>query len=221
MRFYYVVIMIFLVVFIVGCSNTNNISNIDKNNNIWGNNTFDVVKVGVPVVGKDLSEILVMMTPHSVDYEITSKGNVSEATMIYALPKFAMISDLPDQGKIEMIFDGESMITCTNTDDVWSCYILTAETPETVKITEDIKSGVLKITIIGTCNVASESGSKYEIESDGVKSIVCYTHDGILLEMKNNESEMIATKVSRGVSDDVFVPPSQPKDFRALTNKYD
>jgi len=197
-----------LLVFMTGCASTNNVEK-----------TTDDSKTPtqVPAAKKDLASILDNMAKYSADYTITSKkeNSVTKATLTYALPKFAMSTSIPE-GDVKMIFDGTSIITCTNMENIWGCYKMTADKPESIKITESLKSGASKATIVGTCKQAGESGTKYQVDSDSVTSTVCFTNDGIILEMNNAETDMVATRVSRSVSDSDFTPPATPKDISSM-----
>lgn len=207
MKIYNILVMLVLIVFLTGCSNTNQVSD---------EKTSDVkTPTEVSTSKKDLKSVLESATDYSADYTIVTKGETTNVKMVYDLPKFVMSTTIPE-GDMKTIFDGSSFIICSNTENEWGCFKMTSDKPENVKITDDIKSGASKITESGTCNRANEKGIKYDVESEGIKSTICYTSDGILLEMKSSENEMYATKVSRSVSSSEFIPPATPKDLASM-----
>ena len=207
MKIYQILVVLVLTIFIASCSNTSDSVKTEVSSGKTPTETA--------VAKKDLTDILANMAKYKADYDITSNGSVVKASLVYDLPRFAMSTKIAE-GDVKMIFDGVSFITCTNMENEWSCFKMSSDKPETVKITEDLKSGASKTTIIGTCKRAGESGTVYEVESKDEKSTVCYTNDGIVLEMKNENAEMIATKVIRGVSDSDFTPPATPKDLNQM-----
>lgn len=217
MKLYNLFLIFILLVFLSGCTDNNQV-NTDKTGKevSTSENKVDEKPVtAVSTVKKDLKLVLDSAIDYSADYAIISKGETSNAKMVYDLPRFAILTTSSD-GDIKMIFDGKSIITCSDMENSWTCYKMTAETPESVKISEDIKSGASKITEIGTCLRAGETGIKYDVDSIGAKSTICYTNDGILLEMKNNDTEMFAINVLRGISESDFTPPATPKDISSM-----
>jgi len=170
-------------------------------------------KVSAP--SNDLKDIVEKMPRYTADYDITTSGQTQKMKMIIAYPKFATVTETL-QGEVRSIFDGSSIISCADMQGSWQCFKMQSETPENIQTESDIKSGEAKTTYLGTCSKAGESGLSYEVENDGEKSTVCYTKEGILLEMKSRDTVMTATKISRSVSDSEFTPPAEPKDISSM-----
>jgi hypothetical protein len=151
---------------------------------------------------------------YTVDYDVTASGQTVKTTMVMDLPKFVMVSVA--QGiETRSIFDGSSMTVCSKPQGSWMCFKQDVKV-DSQKIEGEVKSGTAKTTYLGACSVAGEAGMNYEVESNGVKSNVCYTSDGILLSMKTTSTEMKATKVSRTVDSSLFTPPASAQDLSNL-----
>ncbi len=165
--------------------------------------------------GKSLKDILTARVKYTVDYDLTAAGKTQKMTMLMDLPKFATLMKT-EQGDAKTIFDGNTIYVCNNMQGSWQCFKMEAQQPDSVKIEKDVESGNVQSTYLGTCSRAGESGMKYEITTQNVKSTVCYTSDGILLEMTSPQSTMLATKVSRNVDSSEFVPPAAAQDLSQM-----
>jgi len=152
---------------------------------------------------------------YTADYAITAEGKTVNSRYIMDLPKFAMETNI-DEGISKSIFDGTTYYVCSMTDTEWQCFKMPMQNPDTVETEKSVNDGTATTEYIGTCSQAGESGLKYSITSKGETSTVCYTSDGILLETITSEMSMVATKVSRTVAADAFIPPAEPVDIPNL-----
>ncbi|MEK6822278.1 MAG: hypothetical protein AABY13_00490, partial [Nanoarchaeota archaeon] len=123
-----------------------------------------------------------------------------------------------------IIFDGTAVITCSNANG-WTCFKTSGSATASAQqdVQADVKANVdaagTTIEAAGTCSRAGESGKKFRMTADGATTTICYTNDGILLEMAANTGgqsvSMTATSVSRTVASSEFVPPATPQEFSA------
>jgi hypothetical protein len=179
-------------------------------------------KAEVKSTGKSLKDVLSAADMrYTADYKITSPSGTQTMTQVYDLPRFVSIMKL-EQGTTRSIFDGETFITCNDMQGSWQCIQMVNQDMGTAQSAEtDIKEGNVAPRYIGACSVAGESGSKYEYNAKGVTTTVCYTSDGIMLEMTTSEPKvtMVATKVSRSVDEKLFTPPAKPVDLASMMPK--
>lgn len=168
---------------------------------------------------KTLKEVFAGRTlKYTGEYTVTVNGTSSDLTQAFDVPKYVMLMNT-SSGESRTIFDGTSMVTCSNTGGSWQCLKITASQPESARVEDSVNQDTTKTVVIGTCKDAGETGTKYEVTpADGKKSTVCYTNDGILLEVTAEDSSysMVATKISRSVDSTLFVPPAEPQDLSAL-----
>ncbi len=153
---------------------------------------------------------------YTVDYEITTQGEKSNMKMAMDGIKFAQ-STSAEMIETKSIYDGQSFVSCTNMQNTWSCYKMTMQKPSTTDIEDQVNNGVTT-TYLGTCIVAGENGLKYEIKLNEAvdKSTICYTNDGILLQMTTTQMTMTATKVQRSIDESMFTIPAEPKDLSTI-----
>jgi hypothetical protein len=178
-------------------------------------------KTEVKSTGKALKDVLSAADMHyTADYKITSPSGTQTMTQVYDLPRFVSIMKL-EEGTTRSIFDGERFITCNDMQGSWQCIQMENQDLSTQNVENDIKEGNVAPRYVGTCSVAGESGSKYEYNAQGVTTTVCYTSDGIMLEMTTSEPvvKMVATKVSRSVDEALFTPPAKPVDLASMMPK--
>jgi hypothetical protein len=152
---------------------------------------------------------------YTADYEITSEGKTMNTKYIMDLPKFAMETNT-DSGVSRSIFDGTTFYVCSMAETEWQCFKMPMQNPNTVETEKGVNDGTIVPVYLGTCSQAGESGLKYSVTDKGVTSTMCYTADGILLEMSTSKMTMTATKVSRTVAADAFVPPAEPVDIPSI-----
>ena len=176
-------------------------------------------KVEVPA-GKSLKDILSgKLVKYTADYTLDTQGKQMTFTMAIDLPKVAYHMKLLE-GETKMVMDGEKIHSCTNSQGSWMCVMLDAPTPmASEELEKDVTSGEVQTTFVGTCTVAGETGNKYKTESKDSEGSVCYTSDGILLEMETmrpQTSTMRATHVSRTVVASSFELPAESKDISAM-----
>jgi len=210
-----------LVLFLVGCSGAPSETNEDTSAQESGDleSANEPAKPVDQTVTKDLKDILGANLKYKATYKITSEDETSIMTMAYDLPKFAQSSSM-EGVESRTIYDGKSFIACTN-DEGWQCIKMTTETesettPSSLQTEETIREGDVEPVMVGSCSVAGEKGVKYEVTAEGTTSSVCYTTDGILLEMISEGFSMTATSVSRSVPTSEFVPPAEPVDLTAM-----
>jgi len=206
------IILVGIILMMLGCSNTKSDSSapVDSEKAAADNSAKQV-----SATSNNLKDIVGLMPRYTADYDITSSGQTQKMTMFLAPPKYATLITT-QYGEVRSIFDGSSFVSCTSMQGAWQCFKMESETPQNLDTENSIKSGEAKTTYLGTCSKAGESGSSYEIEQAGEKSTVCYTKEGILLEIKSRDTLMTATKISRSVSDSEFTPPATPKDISSI-----
>ncbi|MGV8141964.1 MAG: hypothetical protein ACP5NW_05985 [Candidatus Woesearchaeota archaeon] len=152
------------------------------------------------------------------EYTISAEESMDDVIYAFDLPKFVTIMKVGN-GEIRNIFDGTDMISCSSIEGPWQCFKMSVAQTQSIRTEEEISTGKATSRVIGECNVAGESGTKYEItSSDGMTSQVCYTNDGILLEMYTADPEyhMKATSISRFVDSSLFVAPAEAQDISEL-----
>jgi hypothetical protein len=168
---------------------------------------------------KSLKKLLVDRTlKYTAEYTISADESMDDIIQVFDLPKYVTITRIGDD-ETRTIFDGESMIVCTSTGESWQCFKMPVEQSQSTQVEDEVNDGTATITVIGTCNVASEAGTKYEITAeDGTKSQVCYTSDGILLLIAREDPAyyMVATTITRSVDNSLFVSPVEPQDLSEL-----
>lgn len=148
---------------------------------------------------------------YTAEYNYSSVGRSYVMTQIYDLPKYVTITKT-DYGYSKTIYNGNEIITCSSdSKNKWTCYNMTAPTPVTVDMGNKIASGSVKPNVIGTCSRAGETGTKYETTFTTGKATMCYTSDGILLEMTQPGVSMFALSVSRSIDQNEFIPPVAPQ----------
>jgi hypothetical protein len=152
---------------------------------------------------------------YTADYTITSDGKTMATTYIMDLPKFAMVSTT-EQGDTRSIYDGSTFVVCSQYQAQWQCFKMPVQTPDAVNTEKSVNDGTVAPVYLGQCLVASESGLKYSVTTKSDTSTVCYTTDGILLEMTTAKMTMTATKVSRTVAADAFTAPAEPTSIPTI-----
>jgi len=192
-------------VMLVGCqaNNAGTTDNKTAENKTAASNTGTTVE-------KALKDVVGVKIKYTADYTITASGTTQTITQAMNLPKFVMVTP-----QSRSIFDGTNFIVCSNQGG-WQCFKMAVQAPQSVDISDKVSQGKVTSTFQGACTVAGETGLKYKIVSEGVESTVCYTLDGILLEMTTQGMSMTATKVSRTVDDSLFTPPAEPKDISQM-----
>ncbi|MFH2021635.1 MAG: hypothetical protein ABIJ34_09595 [archaeon] len=180
----------------------------------------DIVQPGTPtdreVLGQDLKQVLMSrLTKYTAEYAITAQESTQNMKMVYDLPRFVTVTQTP-QGEVRTIFDNEKYFVCNNMEEGWQCYKMDIENSDSSKIESDVEDGKATVVYTGTCNIAGESGNRYEITSDNSKVSMCYTTDGIMLEMVTSNTEMKALSVARTVDSSLFTPPAAPVDINSL-----
>ncbi len=232
MRKIFVFLLCLIVIFAIGC-NTEIQSQADAQTDASSKSTeqetpantdtaIDVeadAKVNVPA-GKSLSDILgSKIVQYTADYTIETQGNQMTFTMAINLPKIAYHMKLPE-GETKMIMDGQKINSCTKTDSTWQCLAIDAPTPlASEDLEKNIARGEVQTTLVGSCSIAGETGNKYKTEGKDHEGTVCYTSDGILLEMETmrpQPSTMRATYVSRTAAASSFELPAESKDIGAM-----
>jgi len=204
--------LVVLALFLTGCSN----GTVDDNStSVIKDNT--TVKTDTKTESGDLKDIFDGRTvKYTGEYTISAYEAMYDITQAYDLPKFVMIT-MNGEEETRSIFDGTDMTTCTNTDDEWQCFKMAVDKPESAALESDVNSGKATTTFLGTCTFAGETGKKYQVVSEGAKSTVCYTDDGILLEMFTEpEYYIVAKKITRSVDSKLFVLPAEPIDLNAM-----
>jgi hypothetical protein len=214
-----IIAALLLVLFLVGCSGapseTKEDTSAQKSGDNLGATPSEPAKTAdQPTATKGLKDILGAKLKYKAEYKITSDGETSTVSMAYDLPKFSQSTKM-EEGESKTIFDGESFIICSK-DDEWQCFKMKTEAPDSVQTEDSIRDGSVVPKAVGSCKVAGESGLKYEVTAEGVTSSICYTTDGILLEMTTEGMSMTATSVSRSVAASEFVPPAEPQDLSAF-----
>jgi hypothetical protein len=161
--------------------------------------------------GKTLKDIFASKTlKYTADYTLTTDKSTDQITQVFDLPKYAMITK-----DSRTIFDGTTMTACTQANNEWQCFKMPVQQSQTEKVEASANEGTT--TTIGTCTIAGLTGTKYEVTAkDATKSQVCYTNDGILLEMTSGTTSMVATKVSRTIDNSVFTAPAEAQDLSGL-----
>lgn len=218
MRTMQIIAALLLVLFLVGCSGapskTKEDTSAQTSDDKLGATPSEQAKPAEKTATKDLKDILSAKLKYKADYKITADGETSTVSMAYDLPKFSQSAKM-EEGESKTIFDGESFIICSKDDD-WQCFKMKTEAPDSVQTEDSIRDGSVVPKAIGSCKVAGESGLKYEVTAEGVTSSICYTTDGIMLEMATEGMSMTATSVSRSVPASEFVPPAEPQDLSAF-----
>ncbi len=224
MRTMQILAALMIVLFIAGCggapSETNEDSSAQASGDQLGADNEQAKPAGETAT-KGLKDILVEDIKYKATYKLTSDGETSTMTMIYDYPKIAQRTTVDGVESLTII-DGDSMIACTN-DGGWQCFKIGGSETEsgsevaTSSKTEDyIREGDVEPLMIGSCSVAGEKGQKYEVKFEEYTSSICYTTDGIMLEMITEDSSMVATSVSRSVSASEFEPPAEPQDLSLM-----
>jgi hypothetical protein len=238
-------ILILLVVFLVGCNsstdkvneeigaedngNTNsaaeesNAVEEDSNSATEPTNSAESkVIVGNNVAVGDnsassLSQILGGKTlKYTATYDLTVENQKQVLTYVYDLPDFVMIVDVED-GESRMIFKDSIAYSCTDAQGEWMCFKLAdVQTGDNDKLESNVEQGKAQTTYVGKCSRAGLAGEKYTVVSEGVTSSVCYTTNGVLLEMETEKSTMYATKVSQSIDSNMFKLPAEPQDFSKM-----
>jgi hypothetical protein len=221
------IICLALLLILAGCSQENSTVNTEKQKQNTDSVTSKTpetqtekqpTKTETPttpkVEGKSLKDILSVAVPkYTVDYSLTAGSNpVQTMTIALDLPKLATIIKTT-QGDAKVIFDGNTVNSCNNMAGSWTCFKMDVPKPANTQMESGIKDGSVISTLIGTCTQAGETGNKYEVNYNKSTSKVCYTNDGILLEMATPQSNMIATKVLRTVDSSVFQLPAAAQDI--------
>lgn len=206
------IVIIAFAVFLFGCKSAENTSpntQSDTDTNTKSDN-------GV----KSLQQIFAAKTSkYTVDYTITTQEQTTTQSQTTSMrmavdgAKFAQTTK-SDIIETKWVFDGQSFVSCTAMSGQWSCFKMSMEKTQTANIEELANSGE-NTNYLGSCSVAGESGLKYDITLKDMvdKSTICYTRDGILLEMTNPKTTMIATKVQRSADPAMFTIPATPKDL--------
>lgn len=204
----YTYILIVLALFLTACGSDD--SAVIGDNNTAATNNDDTGQ-------KDLKDIFSGRTvKYTGEYTISAYESMYDITQVYDLPKFAMVT-MNGAEETRTIFDGTDMITCSNSDSEWQCFKMTVEKTESAELESEVSSGKATTKLIGTCTFAGETGTKYEVVSEGTKSTVCYTSDGILLEMFTDpEYYIVAKKITRTVDPKMFTPPAEPIDINSM-----
>jgi hypothetical protein len=165
--------------------------------------------------GKDLKDILAAQVKYTAEYDLTAGGQTQEMTYIMDLPRFAMKNKMAE-GETWSIFKENEFIVCNNMQGSWQCMKVPVEQPETMATEKAIEEGTYKPVYKGTCSRAGQQGMKYEFSAEGMTTSVCYTSDGIMLEMSSEGFSMVAKSVSRNVDSSAFTPPATPQDISAM-----
>jgi hypothetical protein len=208
---------IMLVVFLVGCNSspTEIKETPEDEKNVQESEIKTTEPAKTAEQEKGLKDILSgAKMKYKAEYEMTAEGETQTMTMAYDLPKFSY-SAKADGVETKSFYDGESFVVCTKEDE-WQCIKMQIEMPSNMQTEESIKEGESIPKATGTCTVAGEKGNKYEVSAEGITSSVCYTNDGILLEMISQDMKMIAKSVSRNVLASEFVPPAEPQDLTEM-----
>ena len=152
------------------------------------------------------------------EYTISADESMYDMTQVFDLPKYVTITIIGND-ETRTIFDGTDMISCSSMDGTWQCFKMSVAQSQSIRADEEVNDGKATTKVIGTCDVAGETGTKYEvITTDDTKSQACYTSDGILLEMYIADPEyyMVAKTITRSIDDSVFVVPAEPQDIYDL-----
>jgi len=155
---------------------------------------------------------------YTADYTITDNESTQEMTQAFDKPRYATITNTT-AGVGKAIFDGTEMIACSTEGGAWQCFKVPMQEPTSAQIESKLNDTGTTTTIIGTCSVAGETGTNYEVTAqDGSITQVCYTNDGIMLEVKTTkpESSIVATRIVRSVDSTIFTPPVQPQDLSSI-----
>ena len=162
----------------------------------------------------DLKAILAhKLAQYKVSYDTTANGVTTSMTYVMALPKFA-VETAQGGMDVKMVMDGTNYYVCYKQAQ-WSCMkSATAQSAGTMDTEKSLTQPDVVPTPAGTCTHAGETGTAYDVTAQGVTSHVCVTSDGILLEVKSTtqgvSTSMVATSVSRTVTDADFALPATP-----------
>ncbi|MBI2572897.1 hypothetical protein HYV86_03500 [Candidatus Woesearchaeota archaeon] len=167
--------------------------------------------------GKSLKELLSGKgTKYTADYTMTSPQANSQFTLVQDLPKLAYHMKM-EQGESKTILDGDMIYSCTNMAGSWMCYKMQTNTLlASEQLEKDVETNKVNPVYKGACNIAGETGSSYEIINQDSEATVCYTADGILLEMTTSkpiQSSLKATSIKRSVDASAFVLPAAAQDM--------
>ena len=204
--------LVFILLVLAGCANK---STVQQNSQAVQEKTqlTEQVKETSQPKTQSLKDIFAgPKVKYTADYTITAEGKTTETTYIMDLPKFAMETNT-DEGVSKSIFDGTTFYICSMAESEWQCFKMTMQNPDTVATEKSVNEGTIVPEFLGTCSRAGESGLKYSVATKGVTSTMCYTKDGILLEMTTSKMSQIAKKVSRTVAADAFIPPAEPMNL--------
>jgi len=184
------------------------------------------VAVGGNALDKLKAAISGRTVKYTATYDMSAAGQTMQFTQAFDLPKYAI--DMVAAGvESKTIFDGNSMVTCTKSNG-WQCFkVSTGQTQKSAAdasgdLETSIKGDGVTVVAEGSCTRAGESGTKYKVTTGETSSTICYTSDGILLEMQSASGgqsvSMVATSVKRSVASGAFTPPAEPQDLSAYGN---
>jgi hypothetical protein len=160
-------------------------------------------------------------TEYTVEYDITANSTVGNRVetieqqwiQSFNLPNFVTVM-IDEENDIETrtIYNNSVVYSCTNVDNEWACIELPdVEMNASNQLEQDVTSGVITSTYLGTCARAGEIGDQYRVVTDGVEYTVCYSADGILLELETEDVTMYATRVRDEADESLFELPAQPQ----------
>jgi hypothetical protein len=154
---------------------------------------------------------------YTADYELTTSGQTIKETMSFDLPRLAVKMT---SGTVQSwtIVNDKTIVACTKQAS-WQCFTVTnQEAPKDPAA--DLQNSLNEnpgVTLTGACSRAGETGMKFKVVMNDASSDYCVTTDGIMLETTSTSAgqtmSMVATRVSRGVSEADFTPPATPVDM--------
>ena len=176
------------------------------------------------VSGSGISDILKnKVSTYEVSYDSSVSSQVEQITMAFKDGKvrYDTVANVQGQETTTSVFmlDGKTYV-CTEKPQKM-CFA-TGETnaPSTGAEAIEKDPEAYSITSLPSRTIAGVSAKCFRFVSKDASADMCYSNDGVMLYIKNDQMEMTAKSYTTNVPDSTFELPSTPQDMSAIMQKY-